>query len=611
MKYTDKLGLPIWDNPETDVFDIGEFNKGNQVVDDIVKEYDKRIETINSQLDNIEINILNFSNYVKEDDWTIAFEEAFRNAPCKVHVPKGEYNIKYIEIPSNCTLTGDFGATIFNVIQDGNYRNIITNSDYINGNENIIIKDIILNCNSVNVSTLNAIGSGITFANVKNCICENVKVTNPSLHCFDVMADRPYQLLNESYDNNEYYNENKRSKNIRFINCEGYGASDDTFTTHYSDYVYFENCRAYENYYNGEGSENRNGFEIDDGSKNIFINNCYTERNARGYEIKAHVHSPAPENVTLNNCIAYECSIAYQLRHIGHHLANEVESNGKYVVLNNCKAINPTYNNKYPGLNSQALQISAYKYVDIMNFKAIGKEDSVDSNRAVISTQYKSSNINFVDTTIEGFRLAKQMLYILGGEQHSDNVNITNCTITNGGLEGISVGSNVSNVVLENCNIEVNGQLGSKGVSTSKSSKVYIKNINVSNAEVNIKLGDNLINDTNSKNVLWSGEANVGGTSINLSENLNNYDYLLIDIDFSGPEQRILDYKNNTTNYIKGLNISNTLESTTSSIYELKLVKTNDTTLTLEHNMSISLKDMSKIVDDEGVNITRITGIRL
>ena len=80
MKYTDKLGLPIWNKPETDVFDIEQFNEGMQAIDDIIikmvnqindlaigdtkvdlneyvkeevlKKYDKRIETINSQLDN-------------------------------------------------------------------------------------------------------------------------------------------------------------------------------------------------------------------------------------------------------------------------------------------------------------------------------------------------------------------------------------------------------------------------------------------------------------------------------------------------------------------------------------------------------------------------------
>lgn len=46
MKYTDKLGLPIWDTPETDVFDIGEFNKGNQVVDDNITNLIDRITNL-------------------------------------------------------------------------------------------------------------------------------------------------------------------------------------------------------------------------------------------------------------------------------------------------------------------------------------------------------------------------------------------------------------------------------------------------------------------------------------------------------------------------------------------------------------------------------------
>ena len=44
MKYTDKLGLPIWDEPETDLFDIEEFNKGNQAIDDIVIDILKQID---------------------------------------------------------------------------------------------------------------------------------------------------------------------------------------------------------------------------------------------------------------------------------------------------------------------------------------------------------------------------------------------------------------------------------------------------------------------------------------------------------------------------------------------------------------------------------------
>ena len=32
MKYTSKLGLPIWYDPVNDIFDIGDFNKANNVI---------------------------------------------------------------------------------------------------------------------------------------------------------------------------------------------------------------------------------------------------------------------------------------------------------------------------------------------------------------------------------------------------------------------------------------------------------------------------------------------------------------------------------------------------------------------------------------------------
>ena len=62
MKFTDKLGLPIWNEPETDVFNIEHFNKGMKAIDDIVVNISSQletkvnksdIETINSQLDTI------------------------------------------------------------------------------------------------------------------------------------------------------------------------------------------------------------------------------------------------------------------------------------------------------------------------------------------------------------------------------------------------------------------------------------------------------------------------------------------------------------------------------------------------------------------------------
>ena len=62
MKYTDKLGLPIWNEPKTDVFDIQEFNEGMQAVDDIV------IHILN-QIDDLVIGDtqIDLNGYVKEE----------------------------------------------------------------------------------------------------------------------------------------------------------------------------------------------------------------------------------------------------------------------------------------------------------------------------------------------------------------------------------------------------------------------------------------------------------------------------------------------------------------------------------------------------------------
>ena len=57
MKYTDKLGLPIWNKPETDVFDIEQFNEGMQAIDDTVIDILRQNQTTNN-------NIINLKNRV-------------------------------------------------------------------------------------------------------------------------------------------------------------------------------------------------------------------------------------------------------------------------------------------------------------------------------------------------------------------------------------------------------------------------------------------------------------------------------------------------------------------------------------------------------------------
>ena len=62
MKYTDKLGLPIWNKPETDEFNIQHFNKGMQAIDDIVINILNQINDLAIGDTNIDLN-----GYIKEE----------------------------------------------------------------------------------------------------------------------------------------------------------------------------------------------------------------------------------------------------------------------------------------------------------------------------------------------------------------------------------------------------------------------------------------------------------------------------------------------------------------------------------------------------------------
>ena len=62
MKYTDKLGLPIWNKPETDVFDVEQFNEGMKAIDDIVVDILKKINNLVVGDTQIDLN-----GYVKEE----------------------------------------------------------------------------------------------------------------------------------------------------------------------------------------------------------------------------------------------------------------------------------------------------------------------------------------------------------------------------------------------------------------------------------------------------------------------------------------------------------------------------------------------------------------
>lgn len=633
MKYTTNLGLPIFDKPTEDRFRITEWNEANETIDrtyGVLKLFSDELPSVNANAELVEarcghsklgeltsklknlskniVSVLDYSNLVINGDWTNAFIEAFKNAPCVVTIPSGTFNFKYIKIPSNCMLIGNGKNTILNAIKNNNSTNLVTNIDYTNGNENIVIKNLTIIGNKLEATPANGFCSGLTMANVNNALIENVKIIDPSLHCFDAMADKPYQLLNPSYSNNATYDVSKRSRFIYFVNCEGYGAGDDTFTCHYSDYIYFINCRAYENKSELAGSDNRNGFEVDDGSKNVYIRDCYANKNARGYEIKAHDHSPAPENVILDNCVADECVIGFNPRHLGHHLATEPITNGNNVTLNNCFCINPKVKSGIP-LDAQALQISAFKNVVVNNFTAIGNENSISNSRPVITCQYKANNVTFNNLTINGFK-ASEDLYIVGATQKADNIVINGYNSDTKSNRGIVTGSEITNVTLRDINISGSNAEGQIGIRTY-SNGVNISNSIVNNTPIKYNLNGMQMNELNNKTLLWSGNAYSANTTITTTNNIDYYDYLMVEVSYAGQELKLIDFKSSSICYIKGINLGNSLDPILATLIEMKLTKVDGNNIRLDFNYVLDIINKTIAENNSNYYISKIYGIKL
>ncbi|MED4848181.1 peptidase G2 autoproteolytic cleavage domain-containing protein [Bacillus atrophaeus] len=439
---------------------IGDISKipasGATIVDKVLNEFIRR-----------SVNVKDFG--AKGDgvtDDSEAFKAAFASGKREVFVPAGMYMVQGLHIPSYVRLYGVGSGSIIKLHPTAAGTScVLTNSDYTNGNEYILIEDLDLDWNldkKDNTITNGTNANCVGIVNSKFVRVRNVNARNPGVHGFDVSSP----VWNSSIDGAEHYQPNG-SKYVWIENCTATNYGDDGFTTHYSDYIFFTNCYAYDA--NGsahsKGSSNSNGFEIDDGSKNVWLVNCYSRKNCRGFEVKAHNRAPAARNVNLINCYSENDIRAFDFRHIGFHLASEKISTSAFDInVVNCTAQHPIFSDLYQGLNPRALVVSAYRNVNISNFNAIGDPTYDYKNTTVISTQYKSRNINLNNITVAGFTTASNDIYVIGGAQKSDNVNISNVTINQSALVGIAVGSKVGSVNISNANLIGTSKTGSVGV---------------------------------------------------------------------------------------------------------------------------------------------------
>jgi len=379
-----------------------------------------------------------------------AFEKALASG-FPVYIPYGEYRVsRGIKLPSNTVLTG---AGIDNAIIKwldtvGYGESLMYNENINEGNSNILVSGFTLDGNATRMGDPNAAGSGgsrdsaLTMRAVTGASITRIKTVDTLLHGIDITSSGlDYQYLGDGTI------APNPSSNIFIAECDTSGFGDDGITTHHSEYIEIVNNYSHDARRRG----NCNGIEIDDGSRHVMLANNRTERNYGGVEIKAHANAPASRNVVINGHMSREDVRAYNFRHIGHHTATDPDSvSARSIVANALSCINPNNTRGFQGgTNPRALVISAYIGVVVNGFTAITDRPELMTG-SIIAVQYKARNINISNVVLEGFTQAEDGIYITGGSQRADNVNISNVAAHNSARRVVSIGGGIQNVSVMN-----------------------------------------------------------------------------------------------------------------------------------------------------------------
>ncbi|QAT64099.1 peptidase G2 [Bacillus glycinifermentans] len=461
-----------------------------EIVDARVTTDGKIAQTLKDRLD-LEFNKLeqkikrevNVDDFGAVPDGKTDSSEAFRKAVgdgrVRVKLSAGIYVIRGVKLPSWTYLIGQGkGVTTLKLHEDTPASEwVITNADYENGNRNIFVQGMSLDWNPDRQGGVGATGgqhsSCLTYAKVKFGWVKDVEAINAGLHGFDITAPTYDHLASTQYTKDG-------CRYIWLDNCVAYGAGDDGITTHYSEYIFISNSYSFDQRGTAhpKGQSNSNGIEVDDGSKHVWLINNFTSGNIRGVEVKAHKEWPASQNVHVIGHVSFHDVRCFDLRHIGHHKAEDPESTTAYdVTLTDCTAIEPIFNDMYEGLTPRALVVSAYKNVAVSNFTAIGDPSYDYKDNPVIALQYRSRNISLNNITIRGFKKAGFDIRLYGGPQKTDNVNLSNFTFYKSAKQGIGIGGGVYSVNISNGIME--GEGGTYGI-TSPNSQANINNVQTS-----------------------------------------------------------------------------------------------------------------------------------
>ncbi|MCF0257126.1 MAG: hypothetical protein HUK10_12740 [Bacteroides heparinolyticus] len=285
-----------------------------------------------------------------------------------------------LKVPSGVTISGsgNYASAIMalptmpiieNVIQNEKHVYKVFGTDY---DEDIHIENITIDANNrarnPSETWMDATqGTTILFSNVRNSSIKNCWVRRNLQHGIDVCAG--YYFDDGNIDDNAVGG----SYNIVIKDCLVQNTQlDDLITTHNSRDIVINRCRVWNDDPLMVWSGNQHGIEIDDGSFNVTVMDCYAENVITGFQQKGHATTMPARSVKFIRCYAKDCVYSFQIEHRnsqtippGQHLQ------ARNSVIEDCTSENAN-NTKYTSLHARVLYVLGFFGVYVRNLRVIG-----------------------------------------------------------------------------------------------------------------------------------------------------------------------------------------------------------------------------------------------
>ncbi|WP_407209840.1 phage tailspike protein [Citrobacter portucalensis] len=215
-------------------------------------------------------------------------------------------------------------------------------------------------------------GTSILFSTVSHSSIKNVYCQRGLQHGIDICAGYYFD------DGNIDHNAVGGSYNIVVEDCLVQNTQlDDLITTHNSSDIVINRCRVWNDDPAMIWEGNQHGIEIDEGSYNVTVMDCYAENVMTGFQQKGHATTMPARSVKFIRCYAKDCVYGFQIEHRNSQtIPSGQHMQARNSVIEDCTSDNAN-NSKYTSLHARAVYVLGFFGVYVRNLRVIGGSGNI------------------------------------------------------------------------------------------------------------------------------------------------------------------------------------------------------------------------------------------